>query len=229
MIGRHQDPAVRVGEVMRPRSGHAPIGARLRGALTVPLVVLLLAVATGCGALVPPPDSADVPQPSTAGSGPIACTAADVEAVASQWGGATGQVQGAVVLRNRTARPCELVGFPRVELGDAEGLTLVAPTEPFNVAPAEAIVLAPGSEPIALVPDVSPAAADGTRPGQAIVQFLFGNLCTPLPAPIGSIVVTLPGDNTKLYLRTRLPSPPRCDAPGRPPSLAVGPFERPSD
>lgn len=157
----------------------------------------------------------------------MACGADDVEAVASQWEGATGQVLGAVVFRNRTDGPCQLVGFPRVELGDAEGLTMVAPTAQFNLAPPEPVVLAPRSEPIALVPDVSPAAADGTKPGQAIVRFVFGNLCTPLPAPIASIAVTLPGDRTKIVVRTRLPSPPRCDAPGRPPSFAVGPFERP--
>jgi hypothetical protein len=214
---------------MRAPSGDASTGRSL-GAAPAPFVLALFVLITAaCAARVPQPQTGDVPQPSTAGSGPLACSAADVEAVASQWVGATGQMQGAVVFRNRTDRPCELVGFPRVELGDAEGLTLVAPTEPFNVAPPEPVVLAPGGEPIALVPGASPAAADGARPGQAIVRFLFGNSCTPLAAPIASIVVTLPGDTTKLYLRTRLPSPPRCDAPGRPPSLAVGPFERPSD
>jgi uncharacterized protein DUF4232 len=207
---------------MRPQSGDGSIRAVL-------LLLVFVVAAAACGDRAPQPTTADVPQPSTAGSGPIACTAADVEAIASQWGGATGQVVGAVVFRNSTDRPCELVGFPRLELGDAEGLTLVAPTEPFNVAPAEPVVLTPRSEPIALVSDASPAAADGARPGQAIVRFLFGNLCTPLPAPIASIVLTLPGDGTKLFLRTRLPSPPRCDVPGRPPSLAVGPFEPPSE
>jgi hypothetical protein len=192
-------------------------------------LVALMVIAAGCGTLVPAPQARDVPQPSSAGSGPFPCRADDLEAAASQWVGATGHVGGAVVFRNRTDRPCELVGFPRIELGDAEGLALVAPTERFDVAPPEPVVLAPGTEPIAFVPLLSPPAADGSKPGQAIVQFLFGNLCTPLPAPIGSIVVTLPGDDTKLYLRTRLPSPPRCDAPGRPPSLAVGPFEPPSE
>jgi hypothetical protein len=133
------------------------------------------------------------------------------------------------VFRNRTDRACELVGFPRVELGDAEGLPLVVPTEPFNVAPPEPVLLPARGKPIVLIPGMRPPAADGAGPGQATVRFLFGNLCTPLPAPIASIVVTLPGEDTKLYVRTRLPSPPRCDVPGRPPSLAVGPFERPAD
>jgi hypothetical protein len=214
---------------MRPCSRAASVGARHGAAPAAFLSALCVVITGACAALVPQPQTADVPQPSTAGSGPLACTAADVEAVAGQWVGATGQVQGALVVRNRTDRPCELVGFPRVELGDAEGLTLVAPTEPFNIAPPEPLVLPPGREPIALVPDVSPAIADGSKPGQAVVRFLFGNLCTPLPAPIASIVITLPGDPTKLYVRTRLLTPPRCDVPGRPPSLAVGPFERPSD
>jgi uncharacterized protein DUF4232 len=207
---------------MKPGKGHTTSPARNSPAIAL-LVWSLASLAAGCAGGPPPTPT---PQPS-APSGPGACANEDLDVAPGGWDGATGQVFGFVIFRNRSGRPCELFGFPGLELRDGDGQLLARPTSRFDVSRVEPVVLLPGAAPIAFVPDRSPPVADGTRPGQAILPFLFGNLCRPAPREV-TIVLTLPGQNVPLQVATLLPSPPRCDAPGSPPSLAVGAFEPPS-
>lgn len=126
--------------------------------------------------------------------------------------GATGSLAGGVSLRTKGAEPCSLRGRLQVRFLDGSDpagvdLTTLAPQRP---------------EPGVPVPSLR-----ALRPGEsAFVRIWWSNWCgEPTPTTLG---LRLPsGDEIDLALGK---AAPRCDAPGSPSSLAVGPLEpRPAE
>jgi hypothetical protein len=120
---------------------------------------------------------------------------------------ATGSLAGGVLLRNRRAEPCSLRG--RLDVRFLDGL------DPAGV---DLSTLAPQRpEPGVPVPSLR-----ALRPAEsAFVRIWWSNWCGE-PAPT-TLRLRLPsGDEIDLALGK---GAPRCDAPGSPSSLAVGPPE----
>ncbi len=116
--------------------------------------------------------------------------------------GATGNLAGAVVLRNIGARPCSLA--PRARL--------VLPTGTQRLVTKQA-GLPPGDDPFNRPPlSQLRALPAGSRVGFSV---FWGNWCGPRAR---ALTVVLPGTGA---LRVPLPGAPRCDAPTFPSTLSV--------
>jgi hypothetical protein len=117
---------------------------------------------------------------------------------------------GSVGLTNRSATPCVLRDLPRVALLDARGERLS----------------------VEAVTSVSGRRASGTAtvtigPGERVwLELGWTNWCGPEPDGADALLVALPDGGGELAVRgDRLEGlAPRCDAPGFPSRLAVGPY-----
>jgi hypothetical protein len=146
-----------------------------------------------------------------------ACSNEDVDAALGELEGAGGQIVGFVVFAARTDRPCTLTGTAELRLIDADGRVLAEAPERAPAAGDPVVVLAPGSG----LPD-----PDGARGGQGSFEFLFGDVCEPLPEGQGRIEVRLPGESEALVFPTDIRAL-GCAVPGDPAFLAVRPFASP--
>jgi hypothetical protein len=116
--------------------------------------------------------------------------------------GATGNLAGAVVLRNIGARPCSLAARARLVLPTGKQRLVTKQTgpplgdDPFNRPPLSQLRALPA----------------GSRAGFSV---FWGNWCGPRAR---ALTVVLPGTGV---LRVPLPGAPRCDAPTFPSTLSV--------
>ncbi len=116
--------------------------------------------------------------------------------------GATGNLAGAVVLRNIGARPCSLAPRARLVLPTGRQRLVTKQTgpppghDPFNRPPLSQLRALPA----------------GSRAGFSV---FWGNWCGPRAR---ALTVVLPGTGA---LRVPLPGAPRCDAPTFPSTLSV--------
>jgi hypothetical protein len=121
--------------------------------------------------------------------------------------GETGSLAGWITFRN-TGATCALTGRPRLQI-----LRGSAPVR-------ERVAVLPGEGPSSTTPrpSYSPAALPPGR--TATVEGVWSNWCGRAP-PTGVRVTVPSGGSVVLRLKLR----PRCDAPGEPTSVAVGPFQ----
>jgi Protein of unknown function (DUF4232) len=147
------------------------------------------------------------PDPTPDPRGFRACTADDVEVVATGWGGATGSLAGGVEVIGLNGDPCTVAGKPAVTLLDARGKVIAAGT---RAAPS------PGSD-LVVVP--VGAVADVTT--------VWSNWCGSPPDRPLKVRVRLPGDNHDVVAVVHEIGPgsagetPRCDSPSDSSSIGV--------
>ncbi len=154
---------------------------------------------------------------------PPACPAGNTMVTSAEVQGATGALAGTMYVGFRRSAPaCTLQGVPRVEILDATGQAL----------PVTQVAAAGWKG------RTGPAVTLGTsQVSLAVVPIVWSNFCqSPTPPAPYSLRVALP-DGQVLPLNPPLITPdsrgypanasylPRCDAPGSPSTLAVGPFE----
>jgi hypothetical protein len=153
------------------------------------------------------------PTPSTSVS--PACTSSQLRAVGSMQG-AAGSRDGAIVLTNLSGESCRVHGTPAITLLD-QNLNAVNSGLSFGSSPPGWVVN--GSPKPAGWPVVTLAPGD-----VASVRIGWSNWCHAGPAPLWR--VTIPGGGTVDVINGMdSVSPPPCNGPGRPSTIAVGPFE----
>jgi hypothetical protein len=161
---------------------------------------------------VAPTPSAAAAAPSAA---PRACRAGDVAAGPVWWTGATASMAGGVGLYGVGHDACWIAGRVGVELRDASGHALPLEVQPLGTAAPSEVVLLPGLG--------APTLGGGQVAGRAGLQTSWRNWCGKLPLGPGTVVVTVPGVGPVTAVADDL-HPPRCDAPGSPSVLQVGPI-----
>jgi len=143
----------------------------------------------------PPPSPTAEPtaDPSTL----AVCQPADLALLAGGWGGATGSMAGGIVLVNVSANPCHVAAKPSVELLDATGQLIAAPSAGWN----------PGGDIVAL-----------TAGGDAGAILVWSNWCLPPPRLPLRVRATVDRGAPTLTAEVRASEPggpevPRCDDP----------------
>lgn len=188
----------------------ASIAELVAVAVLAALVILLVGVLPPRGTQVAGP-AATTPGPgSPAAPEARRCSAADLEVTAAAEG-AGGAVAGGVAVVNRSRQACTLSGYPGLELRSQNGDVLVSDTGRFSpdFQSVETITLEPRT--------------GGDEP-QATAQFNWQNWCRPEDPAELTLVVRLPSEAATTSLPLPLSATPRCEAPGEPATLTVGPF-----
>jgi uncharacterized protein DUF4232 len=159
------------------------------------------------------PTPSVTPSTSPTPVGPLACTAASLQA-SMQMEGAAGSQFLTVTLTNAGTVPCDLQGRPSISVTDEGGGQLSVQTSERDATWQLAQQAAPPGWPV-----VTLRAGD-----QAIFVLRWTNECdTTGPT---TFVVRLP-DGSSLTL-DHPGSPPGCLGPGQPSILEIGPFEPPT-
>jgi hypothetical protein len=162
------------------------------------------------------------PEASAAASSAVPpCSPADVIGSA-RWQGATGSLAGGLRLVNIGSGPCTLPGSPAVQLVDTQGRALqvalrTAPDlceKPRGAAGCQAqpaVVVQPSE--------------------QAFVRFVWQNWCGPTPSGPITLTATLSAQQSLVSVPildadgTPSAVAPRCDEPGSPSTLTLGPLQ----
>ncbi|HEY2887926.1 MAG TPA: DUF4232 domain-containing protein [Candidatus Limnocylindrales bacterium] len=162
----------------------------------------------------------DEEQPPAAAS-PVAigpCQPGDVAIGSVWWTGATAEMEGGVSLIDVGSTPCQVGGRPSgFQMLDRRGQPLDLEVKPLAPDMEEGLVL--------LLPQDEPASSEALFPGQTGVAVSWTNWCGRWDRQ-GTLVMTLPGLG-----QLRAPfiglSAPRCDTPGAPSVIQVGPVITP--
>lgn len=147
------------------------------------------------------------------------CHPGEVAIETVYWGGTTAEMGGGATLVDVGSQPCEVGGRPtKVRILDRRGQPLDLEVEPFNDDLQVGNVLV-------LPDDPDPAPSEALFPGQVGIQLYWTNWCGTWSRE-GTLVLTLP-----VVGELRAPfaglSAPRCNTPGAPSVLQVGPVITP--
>jgi hypothetical protein len=166
------------------------------------------------------------PPPSVAAGMPR-CGASQLEGMFNGSGGGAGHPVTSVSLRNRSAAPCYLFGYPDITIVDALGRVLARAAGTAQrgtfVDPQGAAVPAPMS--VGALP-LGASEARAAVPGEAYMNVEWYDCRAPMAA---NLLVDLPMNGGRLTVAYAIPAPysPVCDGlpPGSPTShVARGPF-----
>ncbi|HUK95950.1 MAG TPA: DUF4232 domain-containing protein [Gaiellaceae bacterium] len=128
------------------------------------------------------------------------------------WQGATGSLMGAIRVTNVGGRACALYGVPTVEMVDANGVRMNVRQEPAKPLWKQLGAPRPNGWPIVRMPGH----------GSAQVFVRLRNWCVTGVKPL-ALLTYLPGVGEHLPAQVEINL--RCDVPGQPPTLSVGPVE----
>jgi hypothetical protein len=145
-----------------------------------------------------------------------ACDAGEVAIGAVSWQGATATMAGGFVIFGTGEDPCSISGRVDVELRGHGDQPLAITVEHLASTAMAPVVLLPNLGP--------PTVDDGNRAGRAGIRLFWTNWCGSTPLGALTLVASIPRVGS-VAAPAALLSPPRCDAPGRPSVLAVGPIE----
>jgi hypothetical protein len=179
----------------------------------------------GCSSISPTVSPAPLtsPSPTAAAVTPTdtaipdsvrACNAGDVALGRISWQGATATMAGGFELVGTGSEPCTVAGRPAVELLDASGKPLAIQVQEL-----------PGiSLPVVLLPNLgTPRPDDGPVAGRADVLLYWTNWCGVDLTGHGTLRASIPGVGVLQGAFDQL-STPRCDAPGAPSVMSIGPI-----
>jgi hypothetical protein len=151
----------------------------------------------GSGSTFGVPEVFAVPEPSSGGYQPDACTADELAPLLGDWGAAAGTSYANLVIRNVDSLDCLLPVSPTFELRDAAGRRVVVARSEQAPASASTVLLPPG--------------------WAAIVRLGYANWCSPPPAMPLHADVVLGSARVAVELRSAIPVPPCMSAPQTPP------------
>ena len=161
------------------------------------------------GILTPPPTAS--PSVSTATSAPL-CLASQLQVayLMGPSGGGAGNISIVLGIRNRSARPCELRGWPILKLLASNGAELptreVQTTSNFSLsASPQTVVLQTGTAPLETSQPIGSAPLGSTQDfGYGYVSIGGDDILLPCETA-ASIRVVLPGVSTSIVVSLRVP------------------------
>jgi hypothetical protein len=171
----------------------------------------------GVAPVTPPPNVVTVappPSPTAVPGGLRACAHGDVGVGAVRWAGATATVQGIFVVYDTGSEPCWIAGPVVVAiLASGAPLAIEVRARPDST-----------SDPVSLLPGLGePKVGDVAVPGRAIVEIFWSNWCSQDAIRSAALRVSVPEIGSFDVPLAQL-TPPRCDSPGSPSVLTVGPL-----